>query len=494
MKRRHHASVLARILLLLGMLAVVVMPLLSANAQHTFDVRPGSRLSFAVDVFEVGSSALSNKGVTQFKGLAEYLQKRPNLSIEIAGYTDNTGDSARNVLLSEARSRSVKAVLMANGVAEARIQTRGGGASSPIASNETEEGRAQNRRIEVVGLSFSTKRPLTTGQQTPLKPEAHITAMFPPVQSLTPWDADWQTARLGEPVYEYHRLMTGAKARVEITFANKNRLQLTENSLAVVYGNGSGNENENGSERTANSNASATVKPNEQITLVKGGLWVKITSLPNNQSLSVRTPNGEVALNKSSAKIELDPDARSLVSVHEGQANVRSVSGSAIFVEKNFGVRVLPNEPPEAPRRLPLVPELLTPNISDSLAEGRIAFAWRKRSLRVRCEIANSINFQRPVYAEVLETDSVSVVLGDGEWYLKLSAIDDVGLESRSSIYLLHVVQPAKPFRFYALTLLLFMGGVFCAWWGGITEQRRVAMASLGLLGLGCLSFFVLHW
>jgi hypothetical protein len=453
--------------------------ILSGNIDGKFDLRPGNRLVFKSDVFERGSASIAPQGTKQFAQLADYLRDRTNLVVEIIGYTDNLGDPARNLALSQARADAIKIFLTAHGVDTARTRTRGRGADSPIATNDNEEGRAQNRRIEVFGLSSFTERPLTSGHNTPLTADGRITAMLPPVKSLAPWDIDWHAARLNEPVYEYQRLTTGEKARVEITFTNKNRLQIAENSLVVVYG----------SQATP-----LEGKPDEQIRLVKGGLWVKLKSLQKDQALSVRTPNGEIALGESSAKIELDSDNRSLVSVHEGSANVKSADGSAMSVKQNFGTRVMPNLPPEQPRLLPPVPELLTPNIADSLHAGSITFQWRKKSLRIRFEIAESINFQRPIHAVVSTADSATVALSEGEWYVKLSAIDEVGLESRSSIYLLHVAKPLQPFRFYILTFTLFISGIFCGWWGSITKKRPIATTSICLLVLGCASFFLLHW
>jgi outer membrane protein OmpA-like peptidoglycan-associated protein len=81
--------------------------------------------------------------------LANLLQDRPEIRIEIHGHTDNTGTPAQNQVLSEARARAVIVSLITRGISAERLSSEGFGESKPIASNKTEEGRAQNRRVEI---------------------------------------------------------------------------------------------------------------------------------------------------------------------------------------------------------------------------------------------------------------------------------------------------------------------------------------------------------
>jgi len=77
---------------------------------------------------------------------AEYLKKNKNIKVIIQGHTDNVGDDLANYALSADRAFTVKQFLEGKGVAESRIDFKGLGESDPVASNDTEEGRAQNRR------------------------------------------------------------------------------------------------------------------------------------------------------------------------------------------------------------------------------------------------------------------------------------------------------------------------------------------------------------
>ena len=78
------------------------------------------------------------------------MKENPSLKIQINGHTDNVGKDADNLILSDARAKSVIAYLVAKGIADARLSFKGFGAAVPIAKNDSEEGRAMNRRTEAV--------------------------------------------------------------------------------------------------------------------------------------------------------------------------------------------------------------------------------------------------------------------------------------------------------------------------------------------------------
>ena len=81
--------------------------------------------------------------------IASALTAHPGARIQIAGYTDSSGDEAANVALSQARADAVRDALRVKGIDTDRIQADGYGSQSPVATNATEEGRAQNRRVTV---------------------------------------------------------------------------------------------------------------------------------------------------------------------------------------------------------------------------------------------------------------------------------------------------------------------------------------------------------
>lgn len=112
------------------------------------DVAQGIRFD-AVE-FETGSANLTAASNVQLEMLARVLSEYPDLKVTVAGHTDNTGDPAANLALSEQRAQSVRAALIAMGIDGGRITAAGYGDSKPEASNDTEAGRAENRRVEVM--------------------------------------------------------------------------------------------------------------------------------------------------------------------------------------------------------------------------------------------------------------------------------------------------------------------------------------------------------
>ena len=101
--------------------------------------------------FETGSTRLTPDSVPTVESLVAIMKAYPNVAVHLEGYTDNTGDADANKKLSLDRAVAVKEMMVKGGIAEVRITgTDGYGQEKPIAANDTEEGRAKNRRTELV--------------------------------------------------------------------------------------------------------------------------------------------------------------------------------------------------------------------------------------------------------------------------------------------------------------------------------------------------------
>ena len=101
-------------------------------------------------LFDVDSAFLQPAIRQDHQALAQNLRQYPNSTIAITGHTDDTGSDAHNYELSERRADNVSFVLESAGVERARVRALGQGETRPVASNATEAGRAQNRRVEIV--------------------------------------------------------------------------------------------------------------------------------------------------------------------------------------------------------------------------------------------------------------------------------------------------------------------------------------------------------
>ena len=102
--------------------------------------------------FDLDKSTLKPSSFEELNKLFTFLQKNKNVKIAIHGYTDNLGNKTYNLKLSTARAAAVVSFLEAKGVAKERLQFLGFGENNPLGSNETEEGRRVNRRVEFLIL------------------------------------------------------------------------------------------------------------------------------------------------------------------------------------------------------------------------------------------------------------------------------------------------------------------------------------------------------
>lgn len=100
--------------------------------------------------FDTGRDTLRPESDAALGQVVMLMQQRPALKLRIVGHTDSTGSAAANLALSQARAARVREALLARGVAAGRLEAVGMGPNAPVASNDTEDGRARNRRVELV--------------------------------------------------------------------------------------------------------------------------------------------------------------------------------------------------------------------------------------------------------------------------------------------------------------------------------------------------------
>lgn len=172
--------------------------------------------------FDMDAGTLSPSSKALLKMVAEVLHERPNLMIDISGHTDNTGSPSANLTISKNMADSVKDYLMDNfNIAGERIMTTGLGSKNPIASNETEYGRAENRRVEILIR----------------QPEAILTWFENDVKvqpsALRP---DWLDPVPNYYLYLGYRVTTGKKSSAHILYPNKGTLKIAEDAMVIIHG------------------------------------------------------------------------------------------------------------------------------------------------------------------------------------------------------------------------------------------------------------------
>ncbi len=104
--------------------------------------------------FETGSDVIKKSSYADLDRLVAILKKHPEVKARVEGHTDNTGNEAKNMTLSKTRAKSVADYLVGHGEPADHISSEGFGITKPVATNDTKEGRAKNRRVEIVVSSY----------------------------------------------------------------------------------------------------------------------------------------------------------------------------------------------------------------------------------------------------------------------------------------------------------------------------------------------------
>ena len=120
-------------------------------AAFSNDIRTAGHAAVYGILFDTGKSTVKPESAQAIGEIAKLLKADATLKIHVVGHTDNVGDVDSNIKLSKDRGEAVlQALTRDHGIAAARLKSYGCGQFAPVASNDTEEGRAKNRRVELV--------------------------------------------------------------------------------------------------------------------------------------------------------------------------------------------------------------------------------------------------------------------------------------------------------------------------------------------------------
>ncbi len=155
-ERQKNAADNARVDATAAQLAANASELQAAELQRQLEIlqaKPTDRglvLTLGDTLFATGKSELKSGATANLNRITAFLNEYPNRTAAIEGFTDSMGSDEMNQSLSQRRADAVKSYLIGQGVGAARLSSSGRGESSPVADNDSAEGRQQNRRVEVV--------------------------------------------------------------------------------------------------------------------------------------------------------------------------------------------------------------------------------------------------------------------------------------------------------------------------------------------------------
>ncbi|CDU03437.1 outer membrane protein OmpA [Vibrio coralliirubri] len=132
----------------------ITEPAVVAEEKTTVVVTKAQTESYSQEMFATNSTELSTDGKIALMPLVEVLKAHPQSTVQVVGHTDSTGAAEYNMMISKKRAAAVAAYIEEQGIEADRISASGEGEENPIASNDTEEGRAQNRRVDATIPGF----------------------------------------------------------------------------------------------------------------------------------------------------------------------------------------------------------------------------------------------------------------------------------------------------------------------------------------------------
>ncbi len=362
------------------------------------------------------------------KKLIEALQKKPDLKIEIIGHTDNTGSFEFNKKLSLERAKAVRDYLVKKfNLKLENFIIRGAGPSEPIAPNDTEEGRARNRRIEVIigeekiVLSSEPERPIE-----PENPEAWIEWFKNDVKYQRRGESIWLNPHLDQGLYRLWKVNTLRDSLSVIKFRDGSRLDMLPNTLIIIYGN-LGDE------------PRRLKDYKHHVELSTGMLYNKLKSVTPKDSFNVYTPSAELSIFSKENSIWVNKKGNTIVSVHDGYVLV-SAQGKAVKVEKGYGNITEKGKSPSDPIPLPDEPSDFSPRGKIYLFKGELlAINWNEvtSASKYYFQLSTDSAFESLILDQEIEKNVIQIptdtLIAGQTYYYRVKSIDYNGLESKFS-------------------------------------------------------------
>jgi len=355
--------------------------------------------------FDMTGTTLTRESEAVLKRIANKMRAEPNIMIDVNGYTDNVGSSSANIVLSKKMAERVKSYL-ATKIDEtgSRIQTTGFGANNPIASNATEQGRARNRRAEIVIR----------------QPDAVLTSFDNDVRVQPPaLRPGWLVPTPNYYLYRGYKVTTGKKSSARIVYPNKGVLRMGDEAMVIVH----------------SLNPQQKEKPLlENIQLQNGGLTDILRDLPGQtgspaSTTTVREVPAQISDTLVTEKLE------DLVVVYQRNAEVADM-GVQFVEEKDESITADMEGAPDEYLRPPAAPRLVSPRMHETkYSTDEIAFVWQPSGGFSHLQVAEDSLFKQIAFDAYASSDSVITSLTENLYYWRVSGIDKDSLEGEYSDY-----------------------------------------------------------
>ncbi|MCB9640744.1 MAG: LysM peptidoglycan-binding domain-containing protein [Myxococcales bacterium] len=268
------------------------------------------------------------------------------------------------------------------------------------------------------------------------QPDAELEKKRREVKTKSPRALDWYDAREGMALWRLYRVSTGKKSMAVVRFERRARIRMRERALLVIQGR-------DGRQKK---------KKSGKVIVQEGTIRAGLDSLDDDTAIPIETPAAKIALKASAAQIGVDEKKTSVVSIFRGKADV-SAQGKSVHVPDDHGTFVKKGKPPAPPRRLPRAPrwkddvvEAFVP-LTPSQGQEALGLLWQGHvvDVRYRVEAATDKLFREVYWDDLVPAKNPSSlqryilpIKKIGHFYVRLSAVDKDGLESRPS-KILHI-------------------------------------------------------
>lgn len=377
-------------------------------------LKKGGKIISPPGAFISGKAGFSREFKTFLFRLGTFLKQNNKLLLEIRGHSDSQGSRKVKERISLLRAEEVKNILIKeSGVSGDRIISKGFSDRFPIAENNSFSGRNKNRRVEI--LLGENKNSV-----------GEITFIRKNVFTKSPQATDFSRAEIYDALFNLYKLNTEKKSGANIKLSDESLLNIGPESLMVIY------------EMLEDNNARKGSQDSKKIKLLTGFLRTKLDKL--RKSVNIDTPQCSITSESKVILIDISKEKKSAVSVFDGKSEIKAMD-KVVDVKAGFGTYVKEGTPPAKPEPLPPAPDLVSPennkrftNENQEEKEIPVIFEWKSGENSAHIQISRDRKFTKIVRDEKISGNTITVSLGNGDYFWRVAGINENGIEGFTSI------------------------------------------------------------